>query len=193
MLTREEKLRRLDAVMRKIIASWHDRVKREYVNEEDQELLGLEPEIKLFHRAGAHLIKFSREKSLQVTYGLRGLSKGDLLCVESSVNNKSPRFDYESFANRIKLHYWRYCHEKPWTDKDFSRFTCGDLLKFDPRMGHSVTLDMRADKADIIRLLFEIIPDHEDGLLARVDLLQDLVETYCLGPLKRIYAETLRG
>lgn len=193
MLSREEKLKRLDAVMRKIITGWHDRVKGDYVNEEDQELLGLEPEIKLFHASGNHLIKFSREKSLQVTYGLRTVTKGDLLCVESSVNNKSAKFDYESFANRLKLHYWRYCHEKPWTEKNFARFACGDLLQFDPRMGHSMSLDIRADKADIIRLLFELAPRHEDQLIERVDLLEDLIDNYCLAPLKRIYAETFRG
>lgn len=193
MLSREEKLNRLDEVMRKIITEWHDRVKADFVNEEDRQLLGLEPEVKAFHSVGNHLIKFSREKSLQVTYGLRSVTKGDVLCIESSVNNKSVKFDYDSFANRLKLYYWRSCYEKPWTDKQFSHYTYADLLRFDPRMGHSVSLDIRADKADIIRLLFEMTPRHEEELMNRAGLLQDLIENYCLSPLKRIYAETFRG
>jgi len=193
MLSREEKLSRLDSVMRRIITEWHDRVKADYVTEEDRELLGLEPEIKRFHSTGNHLIKFSREKTLQVTYGLRVITRGDLIAIESSVNNKSSKFDYDSFASRLKLHYWRNCYEKPWTDKAFGRYAYADLLHFDPRMGHSVSLDIRADKADVIRLLFQINPRHEDELISRTELLQDLIENYCLAPLKRIYAETFRG
>lgn len=193
MLSREQKLERLDAVMAKIIDSWHDRIRTEFVTEEDRHVLGLDPEVKLFHTQGNHLIKFSREKVLQVTYGLRTVARDDLICIESSVNNKSARFDYDVFATRLKYHYWSNCYEKPWTDPHFSHFAYADLLRFDPRMGHSVTLDIRKDKADIVRLLFEIVPRHEDGLLAREDLVHDIVDNYCLAPLKRIYAETFRG
>jgi hypothetical protein len=193
MLSREEKLHRLDEVMRRIISEWHDRVKADYVTEDDREVLGLEPEIKRFHSTGNHLIKIARERLLHVTYGLKIVTKGDLLCVESSVNNKSAKFDYESFANRLKLHYWKNCYEKPWTDKQLGRYTYSDLFHFDPRMGHSVSLDIRADKADVIRLLFELNPRLEDELLARTDLLEDVIDNYCLAPLKRIYAETFRG
>jgi hypothetical protein len=59
-------------------------------------------------------------------------------------------------------------------------------------MGRSVSLDIRKDKADILRLAFEIDPKHEEFLLERKDLLLDLIENYCLNPLKRIYAESYR-
>ena len=68
----------------------------------------------------------------------------------------------------------------------------GKLLSFKPLMGQSVTLDMRKDKADIIRLSFGVNPHHEDLLLGRKDVLRDLIEEYCLAPLKRIYAESYR-
>ncbi len=193
MLSREQKLERLDAVMARIIDSWHDRIRAEFVTEEDRHVLGLDPEVKLFHTEGNHLIKFSREKILQVTYGLRTVSRDESICIESSVNNKSARFDYDVFATRLKYHYWSNCYEKPWTDPQFSHFAYADLLNFDPRMGHSVSLDIRKDKADVVRLLFEVVSRHEDALLAREDLLQDLIDNYCLAPLKRIYAETFRG
>jgi len=35
-------------------------------------------------------------------------------------------------------------------------------------------------------------PKHEDLLLSRQDVLRDLIENYCLAPLKRIYAESYR-
>lgn len=193
MLSREQKLERLDAVMARIIDSWHDRIRAEFVTEEDRHVLGLDPEVKLFHSEGNHLIKFSREKILQVTYGLRTVTRDDSFCIESSVNNKSARFDYDVFATRLKYHYWSNCYEKPWTDPQFSHFAYADLLNFDPRMGHSMSLDIRKDKADVVRLLFEVVSRHEDVLLAREDLLQDLIDNYCLAPLKRIYAETFRG
>jgi len=193
MLSREQKLERLDAVMARIIDSWHDRIRAEFVTEEDRHVLGLDPEVKLFHSEGNHLIKFSREKILQVTYGLRTVTRDDSICIESSVNNKSARFDYDVFATRLKYHYWSNCYEKPWTDPQFSHFAYADLLNFDPRMGHSMSLDIRKDKADVVRLLFEVVSRHEDVLLAREDLLQDLIDNYCLAPLKRIYAETFRG
>ena len=59
-------------------------------------------------------------------------------------------------------------------------------------MGQSVTLDIRKDKADIIRLSFGVNPQHEDLLLGRKDVLRDLIEEYCLAPLRRIYAESYR-
>jgi hypothetical protein len=59
-------------------------------------------------------------------------------------------------------------------------------------MSHSVSLDIRKDKADIIRLTFVLDSRHEDRLMGRVELLKDLLETYCLAPLRRIYAESYR-
>jgi hypothetical protein len=165
-------------------------MKADYVTEEDRELLGVQPEIKRLDGAGGHLIKFRREKAVDVTYGLRAVAADDRLIVEASVNNKSTRFDYDDFAGRLKSYYWRACHEKPFTEAEFSRFAYSDFLRIDPRMGRSVSLDIRPDKADIIRLLFEINPAHAEAILERQDVLEDLIENYCLAPLKRIYAES---
>jgi hypothetical protein len=192
MLSREEKFKRLDDILRQIISEWYERVKVNFVTEDDSRQLGLEPEIKLFHDNGSHRIKFSRVRELDVTYGLAGKNLPGSLRIESSVNNKSSRFDYDSFIDRLESHYWRSRHEKPWTEEGFDRFAYGDLLRFDPRMGHSVSLDIRPDKADIIRLSFHVNPRYEDLLMQNSEVLRDLVENYCLAPLKRIYAESYR-
>ena len=172
---------------------WYERVKQNYVTVEDSRDLGVEPELKYFHRAMIHRIKFSRQKELDVTYGLGVSRQDEKLVVESSVNNKSEGFDYEAFVNGLKFHYWRSRNEKPWTDPDFDHFTYEDVLLFEPVMGQSVSLDKRKDKADIIRLNFEVNSQHEDLLLGRKDILRDLIEDYCLAPVKRIYAESYRG
>jgi hypothetical protein len=60
-------------------------------------------------------------------------------------------------------------------------------------MGKSVSLEFRKDKADIVRLYFAVDPRYEKLLLNNKELLQDLLESYCLNPLKRIYAESYRA
>jgi hypothetical protein len=192
MQSREEKLKRLDDILHQIIVEWYERVKTNFVTEEDSRQLGLEPEIKLFHGTGNHRIKFSRVRELDVTYGLAATEQIGNLHIESSVNNKSSHFDYDSFVDRLESHYWRSRHEKPWTQEGFDRFAYGDLLRFDPRMGHSVSLDIRPDRADIIRLSFRVNSRYEDLLMQNSEVLRDLVENYCLAPLKRIYAESYR-
>lgn len=192
MLSKEDKLQRLAQITDQIVREWYERVKENYVTEDESRELGIGPELKYFKDPSSYRLKFSRAKELDVTYGLSVRQEGDRLIVESSVNNKSDGFDYESFVSRLKFHYWRASNDKPWTEPDFDHFTYQDLLPFDPVMGHSVNLDIRKEKADIIRLSFKINPQHEDLLLDRPDVLRDLIEDYCLAPLKRIYAECYR-
>ena len=192
MRRREKQLRKLDQILYEVIDTWYERVKANYVTEKDSELSGVTPELKRFHKPKNHRVKFSREGDLDVTYGLRIAEKEGQLVVEASVNNKSKGFDYEAFVERLESYYWKSRLEKPWTSPDFDRFTHGDLFQFEPRMGHSVSLDIREDRADIIRLFFALNAEHEDLLMRHEEILQDLVENYCLAPLRRIYAESYR-
>ncbi|MCZ6485439.1 MAG: hypothetical protein O6826_07070 [Acidobacteria bacterium] len=191
-MSQEEKLQQFERITHQIIDDWYERVKQNYVTDEDSRDLGIEPELKRFHESGNHRIKFSRQQDLDVTYGLGVKRENGRFLVESSVNNKSEGFDYGAFVNRLKSHYWKSRNEKPWTEPDFDRFTYQDLLSFKPLMGQSVSLDMRKDKADIIRLSFAVNSLHEDLLLSHKDFLRDLIEEYCLAPLRRIYAESYR-
>lgn len=182
----------VNAVLGQIVDDWYARVREHYVTDADSEDLGLEPEVKLFHERKSHRLKFSRQNELDVTYGLAVEAKHNQLRVIASVNNKSEGFDFDMFVERLKAHYWKSRHEKPWTEPSIDHFAYGDLLDFEPRMGKSVSLDIRKDKADIIRLFFELNSRHLDLLLGNRDLLRDLIESYCLNPLKRIYAESYR-
>lgn len=186
------KLETLNTVLEGIVADWYERVRDQYVTDEDSRELGVEPEVKQFFEFGSYRIKFSRKHDLDVTYGLAAEQKDGGLIVVASVNNKSQGFDYDGFVDRLKSHYWRSRNEKPWTRPEIDHFAYGDLLHFEPRMGHSISLDIRKDKADIVRLAFRIDNEHEDLLLHNGELLRDLIENYCLNPLKRIYAESYR-
>jgi hypothetical protein len=192
MSKRHGRLERVNGVIGTIISDWYGRVRQFYVTEEDGQQLGVEAEIKHFSEFGSHRLKFSRQDELNVTYGIAAEQRNGILVVIASVNNKSKGFDYDGFVERLKNHYWRSRCEKPWTEPEIDHFAYGDLLRFEPRMGHSVSLDIRKDKADIVRLAFEIDPRHEAFLLEREELLLDLIENYCLNPLKRIYAESYR-
>lgn len=192
MSARKEKVRKLEAAIEAILSRWYENIKEHYVTEEESKELGVEPEIKCFLKPGNNRLKLSRQNELDVTYGLATHEKDGKLFVVSSVNNKSQGFDYDSFVERLKAHYWRSRNEKPWTDPRFDHFAYGDLLHFEPRMGKSVSLEFRKDKADIVRLFFAVDPGYEKLLLENDALLQDLLENYCLNPLKRIYAESYR-
>ncbi len=192
MSDQKGRLEHVNVVIGKVLSEWYARVREHYVTEEDSRQLGVEPEIKYFADFGSHRVKFSRKNELNVTYGLAAEQRNADLFIIASVNNKSKGFDYDGFVERLKWHYWRSRHEKPWTKPDIDHFAYGDLLHFEPRMGHSIFLDIRKDKADIIRLAFQLDPDHEKLLLENGDLLGDLIENYCLSPLKRIYAESYR-
>jgi hypothetical protein len=186
------RLERFDSVLGEIVSEWYERVRDFYVTDEDSRALGVEPEIKCFHEFSNHRIKFARKNDLDVTYGLAIEERQGLFLVVASVNNKSAGFDYDTFVERLKECYWRSRNEKPWTTPEFDHFAYGDLLRFEPRMGKSVALDIRKDKADIIRLFFEVDPEREDLILQHREILRDLIENYCLNPLKRIYAESYR-
>lgn len=188
----EEALQQLDKIAQEIIDDLYERAKENYVTQEDSLQLGVEPEVKRFHQKGNHRLKFARRKELDVTYGLGAYCKEGIVLIEASVNNKSAGFDYDLFVEKLKAYYWGSRHEKPWTDPEFDHFSYADLVHFDPRMSHSVSLDIRKDKADIIRLGFALNPSHKERLMQRRGLLFDLIENYCLAPLKRIYAESYR-
>ncbi len=191
-MERDELVMQLDQMLHQIVEGWYQRVKGGYVTVKDTQELGVEPEIKRFHEGLKHRIKFAREQELDVTYGLEAVTRNDGVYVDASVNNKSSGFDYESFVKRLQDYYWRSRNEKPFLRPGLDHCAYQDLLPFDPIMGHSVLLDLRAAKADIIRLLFRVsdrcttlLPDHQD-------LFQDLIENYCLSPMKMVYAETFR-
>ncbi len=188
----EKKKRLLDETIRTIMENWYERCKPYYVTVEESLQLGVEPELKYFNDGSNYRIKFGRADDLDVTYGLSVLEEQGHLFIASSVNTKTAGFDLDAFIDRLKTYYWRARNEKPWTRPAFDRYTYEDVMPFEPRLGGTVFLDVRKDKADIVRLHFSLNPDHEDQLLAEPEILGDLLENYCLSPLRRIFAEAYR-
>lgn len=191
-MERDELAGKLNQTLHQIIESWYQRVKGNYVSVEETRELGVEPEIKRFHEGGKHRIKFAREQELDVTYGLEAVIRNDGVYVDASVNNKSSGFDYDSFVRRLQDRYWRIRHEKPFLRPGLDHYAYQDLLPFDPIMGHSVQLDLHADKADVIRLLFRIGRYAAALLPEQQELFQELIDNYCLSPMKMAYAESYR-
>jgi hypothetical protein len=187
-----ERMEKLDLVLGRIMQEWYERCRHSYVTAEDSSELGVEPEVKYFKRFANHRLKFSRKGELEVTYGLAAEHRDGRILIVASVNNKSERFDYDGFVRRLQDYYWRAAIERPWTRPAVDRYTYADLLFFEPRIGGSITLDVREEHADIVRLAFQVRPGQEEFLLGSEELLHDLIENYCLNPLKRIYAESYR-
>lgn len=186
----KELLAQLDQLLAAIMQDWYTRLKAHYVTAEESEELGVEPELKLFSDPGNYRLKFARKDDLDVTYGLGAVEEDGRIRIIASVNNKSAGFDYDRFVERLKAHYWAARNEKPWTDPEIDHFAYGDLLAFEPRMGTSIALEIRKDKADIVSLFFDVRGRNTETLFRNPELLRDLVENYCLFPLQRLYAES---
>ena len=189
MASPEEKKRLLNDAIYHIMEGWYERCKPHYVTEEESRQLGVEPELKYFEDQHSFRIKFGRAEDLDVTYGLSLIEVEGQLVIVSSVNNKTTGFDLDAFMEKLKAYYWRARNEKPWTRPAFDRYTYEDVMPFEPHLGGTVFLDARESRADIVRLHFLLNPDHEDQLLAHGEILGDLIENYCLSPLRRTFAE----
>ena len=90
----------IELVLSKIIDDWYERVSRYYVTKEDQEESALAEtaiELKRFHDAKGHRIKFDKG-DLDFTYGLKASWEQQTLHLEISVNNKVENFDYGNFT-----------------------------------------------------------------------------------------------
>lgn len=191
-MSADDTARRIDDILYRLIENWYRRVASNYVTEQDSKELGLEPEIKRFHEPGKHRIKFARANELDVTYGFQVNERASLTFIVASVNNKSKGFDYRSYVERLQKHYWSARSDKPWTDPEADHYAFSDLLAFEPVLGESVEVESRVRRADIIRLYFEVTRKGADLLEDREDLFTELVDEYCLSPMKRIYAECYR-
>lgn len=191
-MSADDKAPKIDAILHGLIEHWYQRVAANYVTEKDSRELGVEPEIKRFHEPAKHRIKFARPNELDVTYGLEVREHNDLIFIVASVNNKSSGFDYRSYVDRLQKYYWRARSDKPWTEPEVDHFAFSDLLAFEPVLEKSVRVESRLRRADIVHLDFEVTEKGGDLLEERHDLFADLVEEYCLAPMKRTYAECYR-
>ncbi len=185
----------IDHVLSKIIDAWYDRVSRYYVTREDQEnSAGAEEtiELKRFHDEKGHRIKFDKG-ALDFTYGLRASWEQQTLHLEVSVNNKVKNFDYENFRELLFDHYRKAGSKQVTKPADLKRPLYREVFRLQDGLDEAFKVEYREGKADIMRLSFRIAEQYMESLTRRPDASGELIERYCVAPLRSAYAQVYRA
>ncbi len=189
-----ETQQQIERILRTIIDEWYDKVSRFYVTTEQLEASGGEPgreELKRFHDDHGHRIKFSKD-DLDFTYGLRAYWENKSLYIEVSVNNKVENFDIEEFRDRLATHF-RIAGKQPVpTPAELKPRCYEEIFILDSNFTDAFKLEVRKNKADIMRLSFRLNSRYLPKLLAHPVSSKELVETYCVTPFRSIYASVYR-
>lgn len=184
----------IDSTLEAIIDQWYLSVSDYYLTpEKKQENPGLEgsEELKRFHDETGHRIKFNKG-DLDFTYGLSVISGPDGCLLEASVNNKVPNFNYNELVRRLAAFY-EVARNKPideFPQRKGARN--GDLFALEEDLQHSITVEQREGKADIVRLSFSIEEQYLEELMSDPPNFMEMIHRYCVAPLRRSYAEVYR-
>jgi len=184
----------IDKALEAIIDQWYQSVSGYYITTEKKaenpDIFGPE-ELKRFHDETGHRIKFSKSE-LDFTYGLTLISDdAEGYVLDVSVNNKVPNFYYAELGRRLAVHY-QTNREKPV--EGFSKLkklrNC-DIFHLKEDLG-TIQVESREGKADIVRLTFRISGKYLEDLVADPASFRELIQQYCVAPLRRTYAEVYR-
>jgi hypothetical protein len=184
----------IDSTLEAIIDQWYLSVSDYYLTPEKKaenpDLDGSE-ELKRFHDETGHRIKFNKG-DLDFTYGLTVISGPDGCMLEASVNNKVPNFDYNELVRRL-AGFYEVARNKPIDEFPHKKSTRNcDLFSLEENLQHSITVEQREGKADIVRLAFSIEEQHLEELMSDPPNFMEMIHRYCVAPLRRIYAEVYR-
>ncbi len=184
----------IDKLLEAIVDQWYLSVSDYYVTQEkkaeDPTLTGPE-ELKRFHDEAGHRIKFDKGE-LDFTYGLAVESQADGCRLEASVNNKVPNFNYGELIRRLSAHYGTAREQPIEGFKRLRKVRYRDVFSLPEDLRHSVSVEQREGKADIVRLSFGIAEEYLEDLVAEPANFMDLIHEYCVAPLRRVYAEVYR-
>ena len=181
----------IDKALEAIIDQWYQSVSEYYITTEKKtenpDIFGPE-ELKRFHDETGHRIKFNK-KELDFTYGLSLIDDADEGCaLDVSVNNKVPNFNYAELRRRLAVHY-QTNREKPVEGfTKLKKIRNCDVFKED--LGINVV--EREGKADIVHLTFAVSEKYMEDMVAEPVNFRELIQQYCVAPLRRIYAEVYR-
>jgi hypothetical protein len=184
----------IDKMLETIIDQWYQSVSEFYITAErkaeNPEIFGPE-ELKRFHDETGHRIKFSKS-DLDFTYGLSLIDDTDEGCaLYVSVNNKVPNFNYAELGRRLAA-YYQTNREKPVEGfTKLKKIRNCDVFHLKEDLG-TIHVEEREGKADIVRLTFCISAKYLEDMVAEPANFMDLIQQYCVGPLRRIYAEVYR-
>ncbi len=185
----------IDQVLGKIIDDWYQRVSGYYLTKDDQENSDLAEsaiELKRFHDAKGHRIKFDKG-DLDFTYGLSASWEQQTLYLEVSVNNKVENFDYGNFRELLFAHY-REAGSRPVTKPaDLKRPLYRQLFRLPDGLDAAFQVERRVGKADIMRLSFQIGEEYVESLDRRPGASGELIERYCVAPFRNVYALVYRS
>jgi hypothetical protein len=183
----------IDKALEGIIDQWYLSVSDYYITAEkkaENPDIEISEELKRFHDENGHRIKFNKG-DLDFTYGLSMLSEGDAL--EASINNKVPNFNYGELVRRL-AEYYRTAKDKPVEGfKKVKKVKNCDVFSLQENLKDSIAVEAREGKADIVRLTFDVQPDHLEELIADPPNFMELIHQYCVAPLRRSYAEVFRN
>jgi hypothetical protein len=183
----------IDKALETIIDQWYLSVSDYYITAEkkaENPEIQIPEELKRFHDENGHRIKFNKG-DLDFTYGLSLISEGEAL--EASINNKVPNFNYSELVRRM-ADYYKTAKDKPIEGfKKIKKARNCEVFGLQENLKDSIKVEAREGKADIVRLTFEVQPDHLEELISDPPNFMELIHQYCVAPLRRIYAEVFRN
>jgi len=184
----------IDKALETIIDQWYQSVSEYYITAEkkaENPDIFVPEELKRFHDETGHRIKFNKG-DLDFTYGLILIDDADEGCVLGvSVNNKVPDYKYPELGRRLDV-YYRAHSEKPVEGfTKLKKIRNCDVFHLKEDLG-TIKVEKREGKADIVRLTFRISGKYMEDLIAEPVVFRELIQQYCVAPLRRIYAEVYR-
>jgi hypothetical protein len=184
----------IDKALETIIDQWYQSVSEYYITTEKKaenpDIFGPE-ELKRFHDETGHRIKFNK-LDLDFTYGLsliEDATEGYILDV--SVNNKVPNYNYAELGRRLAVHYKTSCEKPVEGFTKLKKIRNCDAFHLNEDLG-TIKVEEREGKADIVRLTFCISGKYLEDMVAEPGSFMELIQQYCVAPLRRIYAEVYR-
>lgn len=184
----------IEETLQRIIDDWYENVSSFYVTQEQLDAnpqLRETEELKRFHDEKGHRIKFNKD-DLDFTYGLRSRWQDEDFIIEVSVNNKVENFDYDLFRKRLFTHYSKRGGDTVPTPYELKSFAYREIFQLKPNFSEAFVVDKREDRADIMRLSFLLTRETVQKLAARPHASKQLVEDYCVSPLRSVYASVYR-
>ncbi len=184
----------IEEILGSMIDEWYERIQDYYITVEskagkpDSEE---EEELKRFHDKNGHRIKFDKDE-LDFTYGLKSIVEEDGLLIEVSANNKVANFDIKDFKNRLTNYYTKSCEELVPTPAELKANAFKDVFQLDEDPSKILSLEIRAGKADVMRLAFKLDSEILKKLIIHPRSSKELIEQYCVTPFRTIYAAVYR-
>ncbi len=183
----------IDEALSSIIDQWYLSVSDYYITVEkkaENPDIEFPEELKRFHDESGHRIKFNKG-DLNFTYGISIGAEDDGCCLEVSVNNKVPNFNYGELARRLSAYYFDAKNKPVEGLKKLKKLRHCDVFALPEDLNNSITVEQREGKADIIRLSFGLQDQYLEDLIAEASFME-LIHQYCVAPLRRLYAEVYR-